>query len=102
MEPKTITWRFPDDYYSTGAPLLRETYIPKKVIINKGATIIIWKDETKTIVKKSPDDEFNAELSFLRAYFLKASGLSRNKANKYIDKILDEYRKSLEDNHWSV
>ena len=99
MEQRTITGRFNDMelFNYTWAPMLRETYIPKKVIINKGATIIIWKDDTKTIVKKSPDDEFNAELSFLRAYFLKASGLSRNKANKYIDKILDEYSNSIKD-----
>lgn len=53
-------------------------------IINKGATILFWNDDTKTVVKRKSDDEFNKQLGFLTAYFQKISGMSRNKANKFL------------------
>lgn len=64
--------------------------LPKKYIINNNATILLWKDGTKTIVKRTKEDEYNKTLSFLWAYFQKTSGLSKTKANKYIKGLLDE------------
>lgn len=64
--------------------------LPKKYIINNNATILLWKDGTKTIVKRAKEDEYNKTLSFLWAYFQKTSGLSKTKANKYIKGLLDE------------
>ena len=64
--------------------------LPKKYIINKGATILFWEDDTKTIVKRNKEDEHNPRLAFLTAYFQKNSGLSRNKANKYLDSLVEE------------
>ena len=64
--------------------------LPKKYIINKGATILFWNDGTKTIVKKAKHDEYNKRLGFLTAYFQKTSGLSKSKANKYLDSLVDE------------
>lgn len=63
---------------------------PKRYIINKGATILFWEDGTKTIVKRSKDDEYNKRLGFLTAYFQKHSGLTKNQANKYLANLLDE------------
>lgn len=63
---------------------------PKKYIINKGATILFWKDGTKTIVKRNKDDEYNKRLGFLTAYFQKHSGLTKNQANKYLANLQDE------------
>lgn len=64
--------------------------IPKRYIINKGATILFWKDGTKTIVKRNKEDEHNPRLAFLTAYFQKNCGLSKNKANKYLDSLIEE------------
>ena len=64
--------------------------LPEKYIINKGATILFWNDGTKTIVKKAKHDKYNKRLGFLTAYFQKTSGLSKSKANKYLDSLVDE------------
>ena len=65
--------------------------LPKKYIINENATILFWNDGTKTIVRKSKDDEYNKKLSFLLAYFQKNCGLSKNKANKYLEDLVDNH-----------
>lgn len=66
-----------------------EDKLPKKFIINDGATILFWSDGTKTIVKKSKEDIYDPIKSFLWAYFQKKCGLSKNKANKFLEKILN-------------
>ena len=67
-----------------------DTKLPSRYIINKGATILFWKDGTKTIVKKSKDDKYDKRLGFLTAYFQKNCGMSKNKANKYLDSLIEE------------
>lgn len=63
--------------------------LPKKYIINKGATVLFWEDGTKTVVKRAKDDEYNKIVGFLWAYFQKTSGLSRTKANEYLRGLVD-------------
>ena len=48
-----------------------EVELPKQYIINDNATILFWdkQKKDKTIVKRSADDEFNARLGFLTAFF---------------------------------
>lgn len=58
--------------------------LPQKYIINKGATVLFWEDGSKTIVKRCKNDKYDKRLGFLTAYFQKNSGLSKNKANKYL------------------
>ena len=65
------------------------TNLPNRYIINDGATILFWSDGTKTIVKRSKEDEYNKILGFLWAYFQKTSGLSKSKANEYLKKLED-------------
>ena len=69
--------------------------LPKRYIINKGATILFWdeNEEEKTIVKRSKDDKFNKRLGFLTAYFQYHSGLSKTQANKYLDSLEVEKEK---------
>lgn len=67
--------------------------LPTKYIIKKNITILLWKDGTKTIVRRSADDEYNKRLGFLTAYFQKHSGLSKNKANQYLASLVDEDEK---------
>ena len=74
----------------SGEPYVRKSNnneLPERYIINKGATILFWKDGSKTIVKKCEDDEYNARLGFLTAYFQKHCGMSKNKANKYLSSL---------------
>lgn len=66
--------------------LVRNKNLPDKYIINDNATILFWGDE-KVVVKKSEDDIFDAEKSFLWAYFLRNSGMTRTQANKYLKKV---------------
>lgn len=63
--------------------------LPKKYIINRGATVLFWEDGTKTVVKRAKDDEYNKIMGFLWAYFQKTSGLSRTKANEYLRGLVD-------------
>lgn len=71
-------------------PSLKTLSKPIKYIINKGATILFWADGSKTVVKRTSEDEHNKRLAFLTAYFQKHCGLSKNQANKYLDSLMDE------------
>lgn len=70
----------------------KETIVdmPEKYIINHGATVLIWKDGTKTIIKRCKEDEFNKRLAFLTAFFQHYSGMSKNKANKFLSSLVVE------------
>lgn len=61
--------------------------IPERYIINENATVLFWKDGTKTVVKRMKGDKHNARLAFLTAYFQKHSGMSKTKSNKYLDNL---------------
>ena len=61
--------------------------MPKKYIINHGATVLIWEDGEKTVVKRCEDDEFNKRLGFLTAFFQHYCGMSKNKANKFLAEL---------------
>jgi len=73
-----------------------KTNLPNKYIINNGATILFWNDGSKTIVKRSKSDAYNKRLGFLTAYFQKTSGLSKNKANKYLKELVDQDDENIE------
>ena len=80
--------------------------LPERYIINDGATVLFWKDGTKTVVKRATDDEFNPRLAFLTAFFQHYCGMSKNKANKYlaslqIESNLGEDGKSIKNNQKS-
>ena len=55
----------------------------EKVIFNYPATIIFWKDGTKTVVKCSEDDEFNPEVGMAMAIAKKALGNKGNYCNEF-------------------
>jgi hypothetical protein len=68
-------------YYGVDWSNLTYTFTPstkhlpeiKQVIFNNPATIIMWKDGTKTVVKAS-NDEFSEEFGFAMAYLKKVFG----------------------------
>lgn len=70
--------------------------LPKNYIINDGATILFWKDGTKTVVKRSKNEKFDKRLGFLTAYFQKHCGMSKTKANKFLDNLVVEDVKKKE------
>lgn len=71
--------------------------LPKKYILNQDACILFWHDDSKTVVKKADDDIQDPVKGFLWAYFLKHSGMSRTKANKYLREIDDCYKEVIND-----
>jgi len=58
-----------------------------KYIINDGATILFWNDDTKTISKRSKKDKFDKEIGFLFAYFYKKYNGSKASMKRVIDTI---------------
>ena len=66
---------------------------PKKLqryIINKNATILFWNDGTKRVVKRAKDEPYDKRLGFLYGYFQEMCGMSKNRANKFIDGLVEE------------
>ncbi len=70
-----------------------ESKLPDKVQFNKKkkATTLIFDDDA-VVVKQNKNDKEDYEKAFLWAYFIKKSGLSKTKASKYIDKIMEELK----------
>lgn len=84
----TNEYRNIDNVYINGINnKVKKVQMPKKYIINHGATILMWDDGEKTIVKRCADDEFNKRLGFLTAFFQHYSGMSKNKANKFLAEL---------------
>ena len=60
---------------------------PSKVIYNGPATIVIWKDGTKTVVKRAEGDSHDPVKAYLEAFYLKATGKSRTQCRKALESI---------------
>jgi len=63
---------------------------PVKVIFNNPATIVIWDDGTKTIVKRQKGDRYDKEKGLALCYMKKALGNTSRKLNDALRKGLDE------------
>jgi len=63
--------------------------MPIRWIRNGPATILFWKDGSKTIVKCNKEDEFDAQKGFLMACFEKWTGLSKHQIGKLMEKVND-------------
>lgn len=64
---------------------------PKKVIFNNPATIIIWKDGTKSVAKCSQEDSYDKMKGFLVAYYKKKADISNTEFSKLFDVFKDSY-----------
>ena len=62
-----------------------------KVIYNPPATIVIWSDDTKTVVKTTDGEKFDPERGFLQAFYEKFSGLTRTQGNKLLKDLREQY-----------
>lgn len=67
-----------------------DRFIHKKVIFNPPATIIIWSDNTKTIVKCGPNDTYDPEKGLALCFMKRALG-NNNKFHKVLNKEVLEY-----------
>lgn len=59
----TIVTRVPSSSVNVVTNLIKDKYTPKRIIFNGPATVVFWKDGTKTVVKraeKDPDNRYNA------------------------------------------
>ncbi len=61
----------------------------KKVIFNDPATIVYWKDGTKTVVKCQNGDDFDSEKGFAMAFLKKCWG-NKGNFNDKLRKIIKE------------
>ena len=61
-------------------------YKAKKVIFNPPATVVLWTDGTKTVVKCDPEDTFNETTGVALCYMKKALGNTSRELNKALRK----------------
>lgn len=66
----------------------------KKVIFNNPATIVIWADGTKTVVKKSEDDDWDPEKGLAMAIVKRYFG-----STAFIKKYTEEENNKIEDSN---
>lgn len=63
--------------------------LPEKVIFNNPATILIWENGDKTVVKTMEEDKYDPMVGFLMAYFKYKSGLNSNERERYFKEIME-------------
>lgn len=66
-----------------------------RVIFNNPATIVFWKDGTKTVVKAHGGDAFNPEVGLMACFTKKALGNKYEYYGKF-NKIINKYNKESE------
>lgn len=64
-------------------------YFPEKVIFHDPATIVLWGDGTKTVVKCSEGDTYDPEKGYMLCYLKKLMGKNYY---KYISKTVKKYK----------
>lgn len=74
-------------YYSSGQELAAATKLSiKKIIFNGPATVVMWTDGTKTVVKCREGDKYDCEKGIFAACAKKLLGTNKTGSN-YLDKI---------------
>lgn len=63
-------------------------YKAKKVIFNPPATVVLWEDGTKTVVKCDKEEEFNETTGIALCYMKKALGNTSRELNKALRKAM--------------
>lgn len=65
-------------------------FTPKKVIFSNPATIVLWWDDTKTVVKCSPNDTYDKEKGLALCYMKKLLGNDNRFHKKFKQYIIEE------------
>ena len=60
-----------------------------RIVRNKKTTVVFWDDGSKTIVRLGENQIDNQEMAILWAYFEKNSGLSKTKAHKVMEDLIN-------------
>lgn len=66
-------------------------YTPKKIIRNGPATIVMWPDGTKTVVKRAEGEENNTYSAFCAALAIKIFG-SDSRLEKIVKNLTEEQK----------
>lgn len=96
LDPRTIMLLFGKDIS------MRRTTDIDRVLFNDPATIVFWKDKTKTVVKCHPEDTFDEEIGFMCCYLKRIlSSKEYTKFCEYLNDIWEQknnrlYREALE------
>ena len=88
-------YEYANDEKATKDAMWEWKITPKKVIFNGPATIVMWQDGTKTIVKRSENDTDDREKAVMYAIFKKEFG-SRAKMNRYLKQFFKEVESNEE------
>ena len=88
-EAKEVIRRFVKDIYGLQAPALINRLEIEKVIFNDPATIVIWSDGSKTVVKCT-NEEFDKEKGLAMAICKRVLGNKGNYFNEFRKWIKDE------------
>jgi len=59
--------RYDINYYRKLLQTFHNSLVVDRIVVNGNATIVFWGDNTKTIVKKSDDDEYDLHHAFCAA-----------------------------------
>lgn len=88
---------FEDMFFMAGNRRKQKQYLPEieKVIFNNPATIVFWKDKTKTVVKCQDEDTFDAMTGLAMCISKKALG-NRGKYYDTFKKYIDEFNEEVE------
>ena len=71
-------------------------YVPKRIIYNDPATIVFWKDGTKTVVKKAAKEPYNKYNAFCAALAKKVYG-NNSRVNSFVASGEDQAKKKKKD-----
>ena len=82
---KQINPRNPSALWFNPFSAPKKSLTVERIIVNGDATIIFWKDESKTIVKKSADDQYDLHHAFCAALAKRVYG-SNSAVKKMIKK----------------
>lgn len=77
---------FLNDHYGSHIKSLQ----PKKIIFNGPATIVMWNDGTKTVVKQSKFDDYDYEKGFAMCVVKKVFGDQYNAIRKMVVKSYED------------
>jgi len=67
-------------------------YTPERIIYNNPATVVFWKDGTKTVVKKAKGEKFNKYYAFCAA-LAKKMYENNSRVNKIVNSGVDQTAK---------
>ena len=98
-EDENEMFKFNNNYNSDNMIINRREFmvLPSKYIVNKDACILWDAKGDKTVVKRYKKDKIDPVKAFLWAYFIKNCGLTRTKANKYLEEVKSKYDEFIKD-----